>query len=151
SVKQGPMMFQWLAAKARRWRMKTLKPFGKAASGLLLSLGDRDPAGAGALADAFADAAEEGLGQRTTAPPGSGTRGVGRPGSHRGLSCSAGAFVEPPRLSTGGRQRADGSWGKAQGGQQTKFQRVNAVVKLTFMTEAEWSSCSRVLPMVLEL
>jgi hypothetical protein len=33
-------MFQWLVAKARRWRMKTLKPFGKAASGLLLSLGD---------------------------------------------------------------------------------------------------------------
>jgi hypothetical protein len=33
-------MFQWLVAKARRWRMKTLKPFGKAAGGLLPSLGD---------------------------------------------------------------------------------------------------------------
>ena len=27
-------MFQWLTAKARRWRMRTLKPFGKAAGGL---------------------------------------------------------------------------------------------------------------------
>jgi O-acetyl-ADP-ribose deacetylase (regulator of RNase III) len=50
-------MFQWLAAKARRWRMKTLKPFGKAASGLLLSLGDLDAAVAGALTDAFVDVA----------------------------------------------------------------------------------------------
>ena len=51
-------MFQWLMAKARRWRMTTLKPFGTAASGgLRLSLGDLEPAVAWALADAFADAA----------------------------------------------------------------------------------------------
>jgi O-acetyl-ADP-ribose deacetylase (regulator of RNase III) len=51
-------MFRWLTAKARRWRMKTLKPFGKsaAAAGLRLSVGDLDPGVAAALADAFADA-----------------------------------------------------------------------------------------------
>ncbi len=50
-------MFQWLAAKTRRWRMTTLKPFGKVPAGSLrLSLGDLDPRVARALADAFADA-----------------------------------------------------------------------------------------------
>jgi O-acetyl-ADP-ribose deacetylase (regulator of RNase III) len=57
STTQDPVMFPWLMAKARRWRMKTLKPFGKAAAGgVRLSLGDLDPSVAGALADAFADA-----------------------------------------------------------------------------------------------
>src|SRR5262249_50174070 len=47
-----------LTAKARRWRMKTLKPFGNTASaaGLRLSVGDLVPGTAAALADAFADA-----------------------------------------------------------------------------------------------
>jgi O-acetyl-ADP-ribose deacetylase (regulator of RNase III) len=50
-------MFQWLRAKARRWRMRTLKPFGKVAAGSLrLSLGDLAPRVAQALADAFTDA-----------------------------------------------------------------------------------------------
>ena len=49
-------MFRWLVAKARRWRMETLKPFGKSsAAGLRLSLGDLDSGVARALADAFAD------------------------------------------------------------------------------------------------
>jgi O-acetyl-ADP-ribose deacetylase (regulator of RNase III) len=48
-------MLQWLAAKARRWRMKTLKPFGKSTAGLRLSLGDLDSRIARALADAFMD------------------------------------------------------------------------------------------------
>jgi hypothetical protein len=51
-------MFRWLTAKARRWRMKTLKPFGNPASaaGLSVSLGDLSPRTALALAAAFADA-----------------------------------------------------------------------------------------------
>jgi len=50
-------MFQWLTAKARRWRMKTLKPLGTSATaGLRLSLGDLDPETSAALAHAFADA-----------------------------------------------------------------------------------------------
>jgi O-acetyl-ADP-ribose deacetylase (regulator of RNase III) len=51
-------MLQWLTAKARRWRMKTLKSFGKKASaaGLRLSLDDLSPRTAEVLADAFADA-----------------------------------------------------------------------------------------------
>jgi len=50
-------MFRWLTAKARRWRMKTLKRFGKSIStaGLRLSLGDLDSRTAAVLADAFAD------------------------------------------------------------------------------------------------
>jgi hypothetical protein len=49
-------MLEWIAAKLRRWRMRTLKPFGTAAtSGLLLSLGDLSARVASALADAFAD------------------------------------------------------------------------------------------------
>lgn len=52
-------MIQWLTGKVRRWRMNTLKPFGRSASaGLRLSLGDLSPAVARALADAFADADE---------------------------------------------------------------------------------------------
>jgi O-acetyl-ADP-ribose deacetylase (regulator of RNase III) len=50
-------MFQRLLGKVRRWRMTTLKPFGKSApAGLRLSLGDLSGRVAAALADAFADA-----------------------------------------------------------------------------------------------
>ena len=49
-------MFDALKARIRRWRMKTLKPFGPAPAGALrLSLGDRSSAMAQALAEAFAD------------------------------------------------------------------------------------------------
>jgi O-acetyl-ADP-ribose deacetylase (regulator of RNase III) len=49
-------MIRRLMAKARRWRVKTLKPFGRTDPpvGLLLSLGDRDAGVAQALAHAFA-------------------------------------------------------------------------------------------------
>jgi O-acetyl-ADP-ribose deacetylase (regulator of RNase III) len=54
---QEYIMIDWMAARIRRWRMKTLKPFGKTpASGLRLHLGDLNPGVAEALADAFADA-----------------------------------------------------------------------------------------------
>jgi O-acetyl-ADP-ribose deacetylase (regulator of RNase III) len=57
-MKQDSMMFHWLTAKARRWRMKTLKSFGDIpAGGFRLSLGDLNPRVAAALADAFGDAA----------------------------------------------------------------------------------------------
>src|SRR4051794_241260 len=51
-------MFPWFTAKARRWRMNTLKPFGRTISPdpLRLSLGDLDLGIAKALAAAFADA-----------------------------------------------------------------------------------------------
>jgi hypothetical protein len=50
-------MLQLIAARIRRWRMKTLKPFGSVpATGLRLSLGDLNHRTAGALADGFADA-----------------------------------------------------------------------------------------------
>jgi O-acetyl-ADP-ribose deacetylase (regulator of RNase III) len=58
-IRRGRLfMFQWLTAKARRWRVKTLKPFGPSTptAGPRLSLGDRAPGVARALADAFADA-----------------------------------------------------------------------------------------------
>ena len=50
-------MIRWLATKARRWRMNTLKSFGKSAPApaLRLSLCDRDAGVATALAAAFAD------------------------------------------------------------------------------------------------
>jgi O-acetyl-ADP-ribose deacetylase (regulator of RNase III) len=49
--------FRALMARIRRWRMKTLKPFSKAAEdSLRLSLGDLNPTVALALAAAFADA-----------------------------------------------------------------------------------------------
>jgi O-acetyl-ADP-ribose deacetylase (regulator of RNase III) len=48
-------MFDAVLAKIRRWRMKTLKPFGQAPAGALrLSLGDVNSATARALAEAFA-------------------------------------------------------------------------------------------------
>jgi O-acetyl-ADP-ribose deacetylase (regulator of RNase III) len=51
-------MFHWLTGKARRWRMKTLKPFGQpAANDLRLSLGDMNPGVAGALEGTFTDIA----------------------------------------------------------------------------------------------
>jgi O-acetyl-ADP-ribose deacetylase (regulator of RNase III) len=51
-------MFQWLAAMARRWRVKLVKPFGNssAAASLRLSLGDLNAKVVAALADAFAGA-----------------------------------------------------------------------------------------------
>lgn len=51
-------MFEWLTAKTRRWRMKSLKPLGKTASAsqLRLTLGDLNQGIAEALAGAFADA-----------------------------------------------------------------------------------------------
>ncbi len=49
-------MFAALLARLRRWRMKTLKPFGPClANDLRLSLGDLNPQVAGALAEAFVD------------------------------------------------------------------------------------------------
>jgi O-acetyl-ADP-ribose deacetylase (regulator of RNase III) len=55
--KQEAAMIQWLAGKLRRRRMKTLKPFGKVASGQLrVSLVDLAAGIAKVLADAFGDA-----------------------------------------------------------------------------------------------
>jgi O-acetyl-ADP-ribose deacetylase (regulator of RNase III) len=49
-------MFRWMAARARRWRMKTLKPFGRSStSAVRLSLGDRSARVAQSLSDSFAD------------------------------------------------------------------------------------------------
>lgn len=55
----GGGLIHAILAKARRWRLKTLKPQGRGATagGLRLCLGDRDGAVARALAGAFADAA----------------------------------------------------------------------------------------------
>jgi O-acetyl-ADP-ribose deacetylase (regulator of RNase III) len=50
-------MLNAILAKVRRWRMKTLKPFGRLSddTALRLSLGDQNPDVARALADAFTD------------------------------------------------------------------------------------------------
>jgi hypothetical protein len=50
-------MFASVTARIRRWRVQTLKPFGKnAPDRLRISVGDANPDLAGALATAFADA-----------------------------------------------------------------------------------------------
>jgi len=52
-------MFNSIAAKVRRWRMDTLKPFGKLRPECLrISLGDRNPEVAAALAGAFGNVPE---------------------------------------------------------------------------------------------